>query len=837
MSRIEPALGRLFDRHRIVFWYDIKQELQAEFDALVLPEVEKIALGNNQFQVKYRILRGESDRKFLIYHSGPAPADLDNWLLDVQLAHGEFRADQISLWLGELGLGLEFTDIVAPHTEFLRAGRRREALKSILHPDDTPRQLHLKMLAVCVQAEPRLDDILEHLLAELATDEQGRISLVRRCGLDVFLWDQLERTFGYSCSTPGIHDFCIDLFKSCYAMALGEVSGPTRDASLLTPDALVFMKRWKDSVRHHDSFEGLSAECAGILNIKQDLQPRNFRDLVDLDVFELVDKKILSDLVHEVANRTISAAECDKLIRRRRQSHWYARYEHPYQAIGCAAEFVHALEGVNLSMRSLADGIEQYCRTWYRLDQLYRKFVYHLRESRLTTLLTPLAEWVENLYVNNFLLKVNDQWQPFVDEADQWAAATILPQQKFFERRVEAFLRKEKKVFVIISDALRYEIGEELRRRISHEDRYDATLEPALAMLPSYTQLGMAALLPHKTLEIRSRDGSVLVDGNSSQGTANRKKILERALPGRATALKAEELMALTKDESRSLIRDHDVVYVYHNRIDAVGDKRESEERVFEAVEATLEELVKIIKKMVNANASNLLVTADHGFVYQNQPLDESDFASQEPVGEQITLRTRRFVLGKGLVETSSFKRFAAAEVGLDGETEILIPKSVNRLRLQGAGSRFVHGGATLQEVIIPILQINKKRRSDVSQVDVDILRGSTSTITTGQLTVALYQTEPVTAKRQSRTLRAGIYTRAGELISDQHDLLFDMVSDNARERETTVQFVLTQTADQANDQEVFLRLEERVANTSHYREYRAAAYWLRRAFTSDFDF
>ena len=84
---------------------------------------------------------------------------------------------------------------------------------------------------------------------------------------------------------------------------------------------------------------------------------------------------------------------------------------------------------------------------------------------------------------------------------------------------------------------------------------------------------------------------------------------------------------------------------------------------------------------------------------------------------------------------------------------------------------------------------------------------------------------------------RAGIYTRAGELISDQHDLLFDVASDNPRERETTVRFVLTQTADQANDQEVFLRLEERVANTSHYREYRAAAYWLRRAFTSDFDF
>ena len=75
---------------------------------------------------------------------------------------------------------------------------------------------------------------------------------------------------------------------------------------------------------------------------------------------------------------------------------------------------------------------------------------------------------------------------------------------------------------------------------------------------------------------------------------------------------------------------------------------------------------------------------------------------------------------------------------------EVQIPKSINRLRLKGSGSRFVHGGASLQEVVIPILKINKKRQSDVSTVEVDILRGSSSVITSGQLAVALYQAQPV---------------------------------------------------------------------------------------------
>ena len=829
MNEIETTLTRMFDRQRIVFWYDAKRELRAECDALALPGVEKNVLSNNQFGVKYRILREAPEQKFLLYHEGPPPEDLDNWLLDVELASGSFRADQTALWAHELGLGPEFAGVIGLHAEFFQAVRRREALKAALLPDDTPRQVQLKMLAVCTNAEPRGDDIVENLLAELAVEKDDRIKLVQRCALDGFLWDVLARAYGYTSTAPGVRDFTIALFKSCYAMSIGEPSA-------LNTEALVFLKRWKDSVRHQAAFEALSQECANILNIEQDLQGRNYRKLAGLDAFELVDRKILSDLVQDVANKTLPAPACVELIRQRRQSHWYANFEHDYEAIQAAALFLQALAKIDLTVGSLSDGIERYSRSWYQLDQLYRQFISHARRSGQTTLLSPLLNQVENLYTNNYLLPLNDRWQSAVDGCVRWDAPPVLRQDEFFEKRVRPFLRKGNKVCVVISDALRYEIGEELLRSIRQEDRYEATLEPALTVLPSYTQLGMAALLPHETLALTD-DGTGLVNGNSSQGTENRRKILDQALPGRATAIRADDLLALSKEDSRALIRDHEVVYVYHNRIDATGDKRETEERVFEAVDETLDELVRILKKLANANASNMLVTADHGFIYQQRELAESDFASQEPSGTQIVLRNRRFVLGHGLVQTASFKRFTAADVGLDGTMEMLIPKSINRLRVKGSGSRYVHGGAALQEVVIPILQINKKRQSDVTRVGVDIIRGATSIITSGQLAVTFYQTEPVTEKVQPRALRAGIYTQAGELISDQHELTFDIASDSARDRERRVQFVLTQKANAANGQEVILRLEEKVPDTTHYREVRTARYTLRRSFTSDFDF
>jgi uncharacterized protein (TIGR02687 family) len=828
-KRLERAFGQLYSSHRIVFWYDEKQELWTEFDALDLPGVAKIVLANNEFGVKHRILREEPGGKFLLYHAGPEPEPIANWLLDVQLANTVFHADQMALWLAELGLGPEFGPHLAPHAEFFQSIVRRSALAALLKPDNTPRQVRLKLLAVAAGAEPRLEEILEALLAELAAGKSDRMALITRCGLDTLLWESAGRAFGYTSTAPTPADFALQLFGGCYKLSLGEPSP-------LHADALVFLKRWKDSVRHQGAFETLSARCAGDLAIAHDLQHRPSTALADVDLFELVDKKVLSDLSRAVADRTVTAAACTQLIARRRAGHWYDRYADVYAAVDLAAAFFDLLTGLDLTARSLADGIQQYARTWYRADQLYRQCLEHSRRAGLPPLLEPLLEQVENHYTTNYVLPLNIAWQQQVDAAGRWEAPPVRSQATFYEIAVRPFLLRNNKVAVIISDALRYEAAEELLRLVRQEDRYDAEIEPLLAVLPSFTQLGMAALLPHEKLAL-APDATATADGLPTQGTEYRRTILDRALRGKATAIKAEDLLALGRDESRALMRDCEVLYVYHNRIDAVGDKRETEHQTVEAVAGALDDLLKLIKKLANANANNMVVTADHGFLFQQRALEESDFASQEPEGANITFRNRRFVLGTGLAKGSGFRHFTAAEVGLAGDVEILIPKAINRLRLKGSGSRYVHGGAALQEVVVPLLRINKKRTSDVRPVEVEILRGPTGVITAGQFSVTLYQAEAVTEKVQERTLRAGLYSQAGKLISDQHTLTFATPSDNARDRERTVQFVLTKAADAANNQEVALRLEEQVPNTTHWREYKSVRYTLRRSFTSDFDF
>ena len=831
MTKIAEALKTVFKKHRIVFWYDSKKELREDYEKLNVSDIEKIELKNNEFRVKRRILREEPDKKFLLYQEGEAPSDLDNWLLDVQLASEEFRTDQSAIWLNELGLGIEFTDIVNAHTVFFNVAKRRENLKKLLSTDDTQNAVRTKMLGVCASSDPRIDNILENLLTESAVDKDEKLKLIENCGLESFLWSRLEISYGYTSDSPGLRDFIIQLFKSCYDMSLG-------NDSQLNPDALVFLKRWKDSVKHQKAFESLSKECSDILAIEKDLQKRDISALEEIDCFELVDRKILSDLVKNVVGQTISAGDRESLIRQRKVSHWYKRYEDLYQAIDYGARFIKLLEEADLNIESMDDGLTKYTKYWYLVDQLYRKYIYHTKKSGQVSMLKTLSDKVENLYSNNYLLTINNNWQKQVDDCNSWGKTNIEFQRHFFKRNVLPFLSDKKKVFVIISDALRYEIGHELHSRIRQEDRFDAEITPMLSTLPSFTQLGMASLLPNKEI-LFSDDHSttVFVDGKSTQGTENRSKILQDAVKGAAKAMRADELMGMNKTECRELFKEHDVVYVYHNQIDATGDKKESEGRVFDAVEDTLEELIKIIKKLVAANATNLLVTSDHGFIYQDRILEDSDFLGADITGIDALHRDRRFLLGKGLPQNTGMKSFTAKEAGIEGDMEIQIPKSINRLRLKGSGSRFVHGGASLQEVVIPVIKIHKKRQSDVSKVGIDILGGSTSFITTGQFSVTFYQAQQVTDKVQSRTLRAGIYSKDNELISDSHNLNFEFVSGNPRERELKIRFVLTKKADDLNEQEVYLRIEEQEPGTAYYKEYKSTRYVIRRSFTSDFDF
>ncbi|MDX3453585.1 BREX-1 system phosphatase PglZ type A [Streptomyces sp. ME02-8801-2C] len=834
-------LGRLFETQRVVFWHDPAGEHTASFEALDLPGVEVVRVQNNEFALKHRFLREEPETKFLVYRSGQIPEKTGNWLLDQELAWGVFSADKATLLRQDLGLdGEDVDEALAAHEAFFADETLVAALKPRLAKGDGPLQVRAKMSAVLLEEKDHsLQEITRRLLVEHASGKgkgKGKhtafFDRLAEHDLDAYFWQGAASIYGYQSAQPSMDDFVLWLFTQ----ASRRFPGQDTAARNIRLD----FESWRNDRRSQEAMQKLAEKVAQDISYADQIENRDFHDLLEDDVFPQTEQKIISALAGKVADRTIPAGEVAEIVRKRKlNSLWYDRYEAAYQGLETAADLITRLWTIDLSIASFDDGLTKYCTGWYVIDQRYRQFLHQARTlADRSDVLEHLREQINRQYLNRFLQPLGEAWSQQLHSLATWKSDVLRPQTKFFHDHVVPLHRKDRRVVVIISDALRYEVADDLKSEINGLDKYSAVLDAEstmLGVLPSYTQMGMAALLPHITIGLTGKDDQVQVDGQSAGGAANRSKILAEV---GGSAVKADDVLSMKRDGLRALLQEHKVVYVYHNRIDAVGDKMETERNTPEAVAATLEDLKKLVRLLMNAYAGTVIITADHGFLYQEiKPIDP-DFVSEElPQGDEIFKQARRYVLGKGLKAAPALHTFTAAQIGLEGEgMQVQVPRANLRLRRSGSGTRFVHGGASLQEVVVPVVKVTKKRTSDLSQVGVRIMAGGDK-ITTGQVVVRFYQEDAVTEKVQARTVRVGLYVD-DMLISNQPELHFDRTSEDKRDRFQDVRLLLSREADEFNGRTVELRLEEPIAGTTGWKAMpQKATYTLKRSFTSDFDF
>jgi len=167
----------------------------------------------------------------------------------------------------------------------------------------------------------------------------------------------------------------------------------------------------------------------------------------------------------------------------------------------------------------------------------------------------------------------------------------------------------------------------------------DITVPPSSGRIDSFYRL-----LPHRelTLGVRGKDQVVVeTDGQSSAGIDARRTILEGA-DGRAFTY--EELKQDTIKVMRSKFKGASAVYIYHDVIDATGDHAASESGTPDAVNRAIDELSALVSKLISADITRILVTADHGFLFQDSEPANDDTAKQGgvPRGRSISVKKRR---------------------------------------------------------------------------------------------------------------------------------------------------------------------------------------------------
>src|SRR5215510_985728 len=880
-KQLDDALARLFvdDGERIVFWHDPAQEFLDFINRLPLLTfgdiiVHIILLDQvSLLATKIRLERDEPDSRFLLYAPTEEPDYADDWLLDIRLYSRSFRADRASIILDELGLeNHHLRDYLTQRRRFFDNKERLQKLKTLVSAGDTAVDLDRKMLAVVVKADqPELFTILRtlfHTWTDVEYTDEIDLStpppcwdLIEKFDLAQSFWHVIHTTFGYQEDTPSLRNLLIRLLVTDYAGHLhGDV--PQSLAHLLLPrsghaNAVVCLAQWRDSHRRESSYDLLSAEVARILKIEEHVAALEIEQLLDVMTFLDVEKAIVRGLRDRVLStaETIDVEAVRDIATRRQDGHWASRTVPtsptvPRQALTAVYEALVAAAAFFALRNRYADGFHfdtaaamyrAYETELYTFDQRYRQCcaAADTVESQNWDVLKTLREQVEAVYVHWYLTHLTLAWGTFVDPAgptsllQRWHIDQVPNQHQFYQRHIKRRLDEadNRKVFVIISDAFRYEAAQELTQVLNGTYRFEADLTSQLGVLPSYTALGMASLLPHQSLTYHD-NGSVLVDGHATASLEQSSAVLG-AING--VAIRAEELVAMKKDQGRAFVSRHRVIYVYHNQVDAIGDTASTEAQTFQAVRTAITDIADTVRYIVNTlNGNYVVITADHGFVFTETAPGASDRSTLTDKPPGTVTAKKRYLIGYDLPEAEqTWHGTTLVTAVAEGGMEFWIPKGANRFHFTG-GARFIHGGAMLQEIVVPIITVrHRKDRSargetTVQPVAVHVL-GMHHKITAPRHRFALLQMEPVSERVKPITLKVAVYDH-DEPVTSVETVTFDSTSGNIDERQKWVPLVLR---DRPYDKTTRYRLVLRDADTGI--EQSSVDVIIDRAFADDF--
>ncbi|HZL11855.1 MAG TPA: BREX-1 system phosphatase PglZ type A [Prolixibacteraceae bacterium] len=454
---------------------------------------------------------------------------------------------------------------------------------------------------------------------------------------------------------------------------------------------------------------------------------------------------------------------------------------------------LNALEKITSAGTVILDKPEEYiriyCESWYVVDTEYRKSIVAWKNIDFAELsgqesFERLKDNIEKRYVG-FLESTNREWLKCLSEGGFDYSKLNVPLQYNFYQSELAMV--DQKVAVIISDGLRYEIAAELLRELNQETKTEAVIRSSLASIPSETQMGMSNLLPGKSFIFE--DGKVTVDGILSDGPKNREKIL-RQTESDSIALSYTQLDGLSQADARQVFKSK-LVYIYHDVIDAIGHKRASERNVLPMVASVIEDLKKLVKYLhTSMNVNRVLVTADHGFIYTDHPIQEKDYEPDMRDDINIDTQTNRYGFLEKEEKPESGHCFHFSKTSkMICDRYVVIPPSTNRYHRSGATVQYVHGGGSLQELIVPLIESRYRKNRPVEKV-MPMLISRTLKVVSNSLKVQLIQEKSVTKDLKERTIQLGLYD-GNDLVSNLAELKMNSTAEHPSQRMFAVDLYL----------------------------------------------
>lgn len=793
-----------FYKRRIIFWYDEDGEFRERLDEVTLNNAKLVALtGTNNFAVKKLLSVDDTTNNFLVYCPLSYEKPEDDWLLDIEMYSEEFRADLISIWMDELGIPSTsaMRKQVKEYRKFFKAKVRRDKIASQSKAPVIPVQLHMAVMG----ALGGLKDVSpatimkEVLKAGMDINTNNLYREFVNYGADKAFWNIVKQVSGYVSDQPAITMLAIHMLLTATTrtMRLEYLAG--LDKFISSPHQAFcfdFISDWLHAEDREQLVE-IAKSVEDELKLPQRFMKLEVSDLLDTEVFPCLDEVILIKLMTEIGDHIIDVDVIKRTVEKRRTCVNYKPFKDYYEGILQVANMQAFYKEHSTGFHSAeAKKVwKEYTSEYYRMDTYYRLFHKSYGESLkaynsdLHDLFRSVMEKVEGLYKNWFLGQLGGNWQTVCsEELAKYGRILEVPQQAdFYRNRIE---NADSRVFVVISDALRYEVAASLAEQLRRETQADVKLQDVQGIFPTITKFGMAALLPHKELEVELHGEvlKVMADGVSTDA-GYRDRILKAEKPN-SVAIKYEDLVNAKRADRSAMVKGMDVVYIYHDTIDEASHT--SDTMVFPACDDAIQELKNLTKIICNDfGATHILFTADHGFLYTYSPLTEDDKIDKTGFVNRIVEYGRRYAI---MMKDSDPDYLQKVQfLGGTSEYDAFAPKENVRIKMNGSGLNFVHGGISLQEMVVPVIDYHflrnqykqyqrNQKKYDTKPVEVSLL-SATHKVSNMIFSLNFYQKEPVGDNREAATYQLYFTDSNGKQISDVAKIIADKTSDNGQER------------------------------------------------------
>ena len=803
LQNIQDQLNTEFSKSdtRIIFWFDDKGEYEDEVSELQLNNAKLHILdGTNWFYSKWLLNESDTESKYLVYAPFSKPSDAQNPLADMYFYSVPYYTDRISQMSQEIGIDNRFKEHLAQYSNFWKNKNRIEKFKDLGIDHFNVETIVIGLIAVLTDVKtPNFEEITRQLLLN---DNDTYMKALEDNGLTEKFWELCEKYFGYRSENPTIDDLAACMLLTYASVALKDTLPAVLKSYVLKKknDVVVFVRNLMDNVLYQDAYDALSEKVDKTLRVvsrirdelkkeadKSKDKSAQLLDIVNCDAFRELDN-ILIDWALDQLNDEILDAQIDGMnlaqvaeLRTAKSCHFGKVYKNEYQAIKYAYQMMKAISVLEVTS-DIRAMVAEYQKQTYLIDSYYRWFYSAYDCIEDAERFSQVRERIENMYSFTYLQKVMPRWNQ--ELTDNLMADTGLKRQEDFYRNYLKAYEGKNRVIVIISDAFRYECARELMEQLELDEKCTPKLECMISSLPSVTSVGMASLLPHKELQV---DGklNVTIDGQSCAELAFRDKIL-KVRNENNVALSFDEVVKAIKEGDKKVLQNKNIIYIYHNQVDARGDKPASENEVFTACSEAIKEIYTLIKKLTSfISASKFFVTADHGFLYKRDKLQEFDKVSFNR--EICTYTNKRFLVTLEPIEEPGMKSRLMEYM----DQYVTTPIGADIFKVSGGGQNYVHGGSSLQEMLLPVIELTTNTRA-VEYNYVDVILTSVNRKVTNLITYFDFiQTEKVTDMMKARSLVAYFTTEDGEKISFDVPIMANSREDAPEKRTFHEKFTL----------------------------------------------